>query len=163
MAQIRTTLIPRPLAATALVVLGACAGAPERRVDPVRLSGPAIVRNAPDAGPEAQVAAYVRLRNHTGANDRLVGLSCACAAIAEIHATRDGDMHVLEHLDLPSRGELEIRPGGPTHLMLIGLKAPIAPGDIARITLRFERAGEVAIDFTAVENSREGWDAREGS
>lgn len=154
-------MIRRVLAVIAFAGLSACASAPAPAAA-VRLAGPAIVRNSPDAGPDSQVAAYVRVRNGSAVADRLVGLSCACADKAEIHATYDSAMHVLPHLDLPADGELEIRPGGPTHLMLMGLKAPIAPGETVPIALRFERAGEVSIDFVAVENSREGWAARDG-
>ena len=45
--------------------------------------------------------------------------------------------------------------------MLMGLKAPIAPGDIVRITLSFERSAPLEADFVAVGNSKEGWAARD--
>ncbi len=121
--------------------------------------GPAIVRTSPEAGPDVQVAAYVRIYNPNASPDRLIGLSCACADTVEIHNTFNRQMHTLESHDVPANGYMEIAPGSPTHLMLMGVRDPIEPGETVSMTLTFEHAPPLQIDFTAVENSREGWDA----
>lgn len=148
-----------------ILLLAGCAAAP-KAAEPapsaaIVLDGPAIVRDSPETGPDSQVAAYVRIRNSSAEPDRLIALSCACADKGEMHATYDRAMHVLPSLDIPANGALEIAPGGPTHLMLMGLKAPIATGDVVRITLSFERSAPLEADFVAVDNSKEGWAARD--
>lgn len=78
--------------------------------------------------------------------DRLVGASTPVAESVEIHrSTRDGDiarMRALDALELPPGAELKLRHGGDTHLMLVGLKAPLKDGQRFPLRLRFERAGE---------------------
>jgi periplasmic copper chaperone A len=128
----------------------------------ITLAGPAIVRNSPEAGADIQAAAYVRVYNSSSEADRLISLSCVCADDVQMHSTIDRSMHVLNAIDAPAKGVMEVKPGGPTHLMLMGVRAPISPGDRLTITLTFERAGPIDIEFTAVENSRDGWLAHGG-
>lgn len=117
-----------------------------------------IVRAAP-AGEDA--AAYVAIAN-PGADDRLLSVSCACAERVEIHRlvqAADGmSMETASSLAVPRDG-VEIRPGSPLHLMLIGLRAPLAAGQNVPITLHFERAGPLTASFVAVEDSAAGWRA----
>jgi copper(I)-binding protein len=142
------------------LLLAGCAS-PTAPVSSVTTPGPAIVRNTPDAGPDVQVAAYIRLANSAPRADRLVRLTCVCADSVEIHETANRAMHTLPHLDIPAGGELEIVPGGPTHLMLMGLGAPIQPGERVSMTLEFDHAPPLTAEFIAVENSREGWTAND--
>lgn len=143
----------------AALTLGACATTPA--APSISIPGPAIVLAVSETGPDVQVAAYVRIRN-AGEADRLVAISCDCADGVEIHNTFNREMHTLAHLDAPAVADLEIRPGGPTHLMLMGLRRPIALGERVPMTLRFEKAGELHADFTAVESSRSAWDTMRG-
>lgn len=130
------------------------------------LSGPvtlekAIVRAVPGAGDDA--AAYVRIVN-TGEADRLVAVSCACVERVEIHKVdRSGErptMVALPALDVPANGMVEIRPGSPLHLMLMGVKAPIPAGSSIELSLRFEKAGTITTRFAAVEDTRAAWEAK---
>jgi copper(I)-binding protein len=141
-----------------VLVLASCATAPPPAS--ITAPGPAIVRDAP-AGPEVEAAAYIRLVNGSDTADRLLTLSCDCAERVEIHETVNRVMHTLPHLDIPARGEVEIVPGGPTHMMLIGVRDPIEPGDRVTMTLSFEHAPPLTAEFIAVENSREGWAAHD--
>lgn len=130
------------------------------------LSGPVtletrIVRAAPAAGDD--VAGYVRIVN-SGEADRLVEVSCACAARVEVHRVdRSGptpSMVTVEGLEVPAQGFLEIRPGSPLHLMLMGVKAPMATGTKVELRFRFEHAGTVTASFDVVEDTRAAWEAK---
>jgi uncharacterized protein YcnI len=94
-------------------------------------------------------AGYLTLTNTGREPDRLVAASSDIAESVEIHemSTRDGVM-VMRPLD----EGLAIAPGqtvaltsGGYHLMLIGLKAPLAEGKSVAVTLQFARAGKMAV------------------
>ncbi len=95
--------------------------------------------------------AYMTITNTGLQPDRLLGGSTPIADVVEIHEMAMSG-NVMKMRRLP-RG-LEIGPGktvklkpGGYHVMLIGLKQPIKQGDPVKGTLRFERAGPVAIEF----------------
>ena len=94
-------------------------------------------------------AGYMTLKN-AGPADRLVGAVCDCADKVELHQTlvQDGVAHMMATptVDLPANGEVSFSPGG-RHLMIMGLKAPLHPGDKAKITLQFEHAGKQVQTF----------------
>lgn len=48
-------------------------------------------------------------------------------------------------LAIPAGSSVELKPGG-THIMLMGLEAPLPEGDSLRLTLRFEKSGERPIE-----------------
>ena len=96
--------------------------------------------------PGAKIAAgYLTVRN-AGAADRLVSVTSPAAAKVETHITvKDGDvsrMREVKGYAVPAKGSLALAPGG-SHLMLVGLKAPLKEGDKVPLVLRFEKAGEV--------------------
>ncbi|MEW6596775.1 MAG: copper chaperone PCu(A)C [Pseudomonadota bacterium] len=95
-------------------------------------------------------AGYMTLKN-AGPADRLVGVSCDCADKVELHETmvHDGMAHMMATpvVSVPAGGEVKFAPGG-RHLMIVGLKAPLHPGDKAKITLQFEHAGKQTETFT---------------
>jgi ABC-type nitrate/sulfonate/bicarbonate transport system permease component len=53
-------------------------------------------------------------------------------------------MERIPKIALPPRGRVELKPGG-YHLMLMGLKRALSPGQSVTLTLVFERAGPVTI------------------
>lgn len=69
----------------------------------------------------------------------LVGFSAAEAPVAELHEMKmEGDvmrMRALKALPLPAGQTVSLKPGGH-HLMLMGLKAPLATGTTVRLTLQ---------------------------
>ena len=91
---------------------------------------------------------YLTLDNQGKSGDRLLGASTAVAARVELHSmTMDGDvmrMRALDAIDLPAGRSVALKPGG-THLMLVGLKAPLKAGEKFPLKLRFEKAGEVEV------------------
>jgi hypothetical protein len=91
-------------------------------------------------------ALYLTLRNEGDAADRLVGAETPVAGRAELHVhSMDGDvarMRPAEGVDLPPGATVVLAPGG-THIMLMGLAAPLKAGDSVPVTLRFAAAGTV--------------------
>ena len=89
-------------------------------------------------------AVYLTVRNGTSADDRLVGGSTPAARAVEIHTMRMDEeimrMRRQDGLDIPAGGSAELGPGG-THLMLVGLKAPLTAGATVPLSLDFAKAG----------------------
>ena len=97
---------------------------------------------------QAAGGAFVAIENK-GAADRLLGASSGAAASVELHTmSMDGDvmrMRQVKAIDLPAGARVELKPGA-LHIMLLGLKAPLAAGSSFPLTLRFEKAGDVKVD-----------------
>ncbi|HEY9530012.1 MAG TPA: copper chaperone PCu(A)C [Burkholderiales bacterium] len=101
--------------------------------------------------PGAKVAAgYMIVRNKAASADRLVSVTSPAAERVETHVTvRDGDimrMRQVKGYDVPANGSLELKPGG-AHLMFVDIRAPFREGERVPATLRFEKAGEVRVEF----------------
>jgi copper(I)-binding protein len=84
------------------------------------------------------------------ASDRLLGGSTPLAERFELHTmAMKGDvmeMRQLDAIDLPAGKTVEFKPGG-LHVMFIGLKQPLAIGSKVPVTLKFEKAGEIKVEF----------------
>jgi periplasmic copper chaperone A len=82
--------------------------------------------------------------------DRLVGGSTPVAQRFELHTmAMKGDvmeMREVEGVDLPAGRKVEFKPGG-LHVMFIGLKAPLKIGSKVPVTLKFQKAGELKVEF----------------
>lgn len=96
--------------------------------------------------------AYLTVTNTGSEPDRLIGGSTDVAKSFELHqmSMQNGVMKMR-----PVEGGLEIKPGqtvkldpGGYHVMLVGLKEPLAQGSHFKATLEFAKAGKVDIDFT---------------
>ncbi len=101
--------------------------------------------------PGAKVGAgYFTIRNQSAAPDRLLGAASPAAARVETHVVeKQGDilrMREVKGYAVPANGSFELKPGGP-HLMLVDIKAPLREGDKVPLTLKFEKAGEVAVQL----------------
>jgi hypothetical protein len=101
--------------------------------------------------PGAKVAAgYLEVRNLGKTPDRLTGASTPAAERVELHVmSHEGDvmkMREVQGFEVPARQRFALRPGGP-HLMIVGLKKPLAMGARVPLTLRFERAGEIKVEL----------------
>jgi copper(I)-binding protein len=108
------------------------------------------VRRAP-AMPEAGSAApstaagYVTLRNRGPARDALLSATADVAERVELHETRNMSGMMMERVakvELAPGSRVELKPGS-YHLMLIGLKRALTPGQTVTLTLQFERAGPI--------------------
>lgn len=142
------------LAATAL--FAALAGAP------LVSATPALAQSQPAQAPVVEKAwSRAALAGRNGAAfftimpgataDTLTGTSSPVAAKTELHRTvRKGD--VMEMLPVAS---VPVAPGKPVtfapggyHVMLIGLKQALKPGETFPLTLRFAHAGEQTVTVT---------------
>ena len=95
---------------------------------------------------------YLRaIRNGSNRADRLIAARTPVAERVALHQMRlDGEvmrMRAVPALAIPAHGEVSLRHGSTDghHLMLQGLKAPLADGQRFPLTLVFERAGELAV------------------
>ena len=101
--------------------------------------------------PGAPVAGgYMTIRNKSAAPDRLVGASSAAAARVELHVhIKEGEvmkMRQVSAYDVPANGAFELKPGG-AHLMFLQIARPFKEGDRIPVKLKFEKAGEVSVEF----------------
>jgi hypothetical protein len=105
--------------------------------------------------PGAQTgAAYCRIVNR-GTADRLLGARSPAARSVEIHTTTRDERGVeamarAAELPIAAGGTVELKPGG-THLMLVGIKAPLVPERPIEITLVFANAGEIEVEVPVVD------------
>jgi len=94
-------------------------------------------------------AVYLSLANHGEIADRLLGAETPVARKARLHGHLiEGGivkMRPVEAVEVAPGGPVVLEPGG-FHIMLMGLKAPLEAGAAFPLTLRFEKAGAVAIE-----------------
>jgi periplasmic copper chaperone A len=85
-------------------------------------------------------AGYLELRNSTQRADALIAASTPAAASVELHTAslQNGIMRMrrLDRLALPAGRTVTLAPGGH-HLMLIGLRQRLVPGQSISVTLQF--------------------------
>jgi hypothetical protein len=93
-------------------------------------------------------AVYVTLTNGGAQADSLVSASSDAAQKVELHeAKNEGGvmkMRPVKAIPVPASGKTELKPGG-YHIMLMGLKHDLKPGENVPVTLKFERGGELRI------------------
>lgn len=98
-------------------------------------------------------AVYMTLENHSGSNLDLVGVSSPSFEMGHLHKTSmvDGLMTMapVAQLSIPSHASVSFEPGG-LHIMLMGAKAPLKPGDTFPVTLVFATGEEVSVPVSVV-------------
>ncbi|MED5620351.1 copper chaperone PCu(A)C [Ideonella sp. BN130291] len=98
---------------------------------------------------QATGGAYLKLENTGSTPDRLLGGSTPAAERVELHSmSMEGNvmrMREVPAIDIPAGQTVELKPG-QFHLMLVGLKAPLAADAKIPLTLKFEKAGEVKVE-----------------
>jgi hypothetical protein len=94
-------------------------------------------------------AVYVTITNYGNEPEALVAATTDAAERVELHVTveRGGTMVMqpLPQFDIPAGGKLEMKPGS-YHIMLLGLKSDLTPGDTVAVTLTFEKAGPMLVE-----------------
>lgn len=105
--------------------------------------------DAPDA-PPVNSAAYLVLTNPTDRADALLAVETEVSDTVEVHTVTMDEgvmrMRAVDSVPVPAGGQAVLEPGG-YHIMLIGLRGPLAEGDSVELRLRL-RSGRV-IDVTA--------------
>jgi periplasmic copper chaperone A len=109
----------------------------------------------PDSRVPAQAGGYLAITNTGTEADRLVSAHCPLAERTEIHGIKvvGGDIkmkHLADGLAIPPDYTTTLKPRG-YHLLLQGLRIPIRSGARLPVTLRFEKAGEVAVELVVRE------------
>jgi periplasmic copper chaperone A len=105
--------------------------------------------------PGAKVGAgYLEIRNNGSQPDRLLSAATSVAKRVEMHVTEHAaevaKMRQLRAFEIPARERLALSPGG-AHLMLVDIARPLKKGERISMTLRFERAGEMEVQFEVQE------------
>ncbi|MGZ3273764.1 MAG: copper chaperone PCu(A)C [Caulobacteraceae bacterium] len=133
------------------LALAGTAQAQATRAGPLTLDG--LQLRATPAGLPTP-AAYLTIENHGKTADKLVDITCACAASAMMHRseTKNGvsAMSMVGEVEIPAGGKVSFTPNG-LHVMLVGLKKPLTAGRTEVMTLRFQKAGKVKASFRVVD------------
>ena len=100
--------------------------------------------------------------NKGEAGDQLIDVRSDVAAKVQLHTHKEGGdgvmkmMHVEEGFAVPA-GETHVLQRGGDHIMFMGLKQALNYGDVVKLTLVFEKAGEVEIEVPVdLERKAEG-------
>jgi periplasmic copper chaperone A len=108
--------------------------------------------NIPQPAPGAQTASgYMAMVNLGTEADRLIGVETAFAAKAVVHSSQvdaagTSSMRPMEGLEVPAGTTISLEPGGQ-HIMFMGLGTALTEGDMVAVTLIFEMAGRVEVEF----------------
>jgi periplasmic copper chaperone A len=150
MRQNRETAMKTTLALIAALFIGQAALAHEYTLGDLTILHPNIATPRPGA-PTA--AGYLAIHNGGTTPDRLTAITADFAGMAMLHATEtDANgvtrMSHLPGLDIPP-GETVLLEPGSMHIMFMGLTGDVAEGDMLPVTLTFEKAGSIAVEFKA--------------
>lgn len=138
----------RLLVAAAIGAVTALAAADEYQAGSIRIEQPWV---RPTVAGQRAGGGYLSLENRGAAADRLLAASAeGVAARVELHSMSMDDgvmrMRQVDAIALPPGASVALQPGG-YHLMFMELKAPLERGSRHAVTLKFERAGEVRVEF----------------
>ena len=152
----------KPLGALLLALLvSACSGAGMPTIEDA-WTRPTLQGN--------NAAVYLHIENNTGADDTLLAVSADVARAVEIHESMAMDMGEdldgmvaggadasegmpsdvmqmlpLDGVPLPQGASVPFAPGSK-HIMLIGVVHDLQIGELIRIVLHFEVAGDISLD-----------------
>lgn len=95
---------------------------------------------------------YLTITNTGTAADRLIGGTSDAATRFEIHdMSMDNGVMKMRPVDagieIKPGQTVELKPGG-YHVMFVGLKKTFVQGDHVKAILKFEKAGDVPVDFS---------------
>lgn len=142
--------VTRIIAAALVAAVALPAGAAEA---PVQVEGAwarraAMMASTDAKGGSGNGAAYAVLVNKGAEPDALVAAASDAAAAVEIHESyRDMGMMMMrpvKRIDVPAGQKVEMKPGG-YHIMLLGLKRDLKPGQVLPLTLQFQKAGRILV------------------
>ncbi|WP_017667912.1 copper chaperone PCu(A)C [Sandarakinorhabdus sp. AAP62] len=106
------------------------------------------------ASPVSKTGAGFLIITNTGKSaDRLLSVTTTASNRSDLHGTfnRGGVMQMRAQsggVPIPAGGKVRFAPGG-LHVMFIGLKTPVQPGQMIKARLLFEKAGPLDVAFKA--------------
>ena len=105
----------------------------------------------PSKGPNT--AAYLTITNRGSKPDKLIKVECDFADTVELHnnieETGIMKMRPVSAIDI-GKDSVELKPGG-LHIMLMGLKESFQGKEKIPLTLVFDKAGRVTVNFSVKE------------
>ena len=124
------------------------AQATDYNVGPIQISAP-WARATPKGASSA--AAYMTITNNGKTPDKVSCVSSDASAECQIHTmTMNNGVMMMR----PVEGGLEIKPGETVtlkpsglHVMMVNLKHPLEQGKTVKLTLKFETAGTIDVDY----------------
>jgi len=100
--------------------------------------------------PGRPAAGYMVVNNRGAQADAIVSASSPRAERVELHThlMENGVMKMrpVKKVEVPAEGSTEFKSGG-LHLMIFGTKDPLKDGDTLPMTVVFEKAGPVELEF----------------
>lgn len=106
---------------------------------------------------QATSSAYFTITNK-GGPDVLLSVSSP-AGDASLHSTSMANgvmkMRALSSVDVPADSKAELKPGG-IHVMIMGVKQPLAAGSSIALDLKFRKTGEMHVEAEVKPASSEG-------
>jgi len=140
------------VSAAALMTLAACNGSPTVEV------ADALCRPTPKG--RQTTGCYLTLT--ASGTDRLVSVESPDANIVQIHESRmESNMMMMQQmrdgLPLAAGQATALAPGG-NHLMLLGVKEPLAVGDTVTLKLTFATAAPVEVTATVAQPAASEYD-----
>ncbi len=105
------------------------------------------------SGPSAKAgAAFMEVMNMGSEPDRLIAATSEISKVTQLHTHQeDGDgvmkmIHVEEGFEIPAGETLMLMRGGK-HVMFMGLNDPMEQGETVKVTLTFEKAGDIEVEI----------------
>ncbi len=100
-------------------------------------------------------AVYFELHNHAETGDELLSVSTDVANVAELHLSsvdENGVMQMQMQPSIPLGPDADVlfAPGG-LHIMLIGLKQDLTPGETFDVTLHFKNHEDITLTVTVLD------------
>ena len=93
----------------------------------------------------------MQIINPGTAADKLLSVQSDASNRVELHTviTEDGvaKMREVQAVDIPASGSVKLAPGG-YHVMFLQLTGPFKQDSLIPVVLKFEKAGEVRVNFT---------------
>jgi copper(I)-binding protein len=139
---------PRILVVAALALLPASANAHDYRVGSINIDHPWAIAtpNGAKVG-----AGYMKITNEGTQPDRLIALTSPTARKVTLHGSvKEGDVVKMRSLDngieIKPGETVELKPEG-AHVMFEGLRAPLLEASRVQVTLVFEKAGSIDVDY----------------
>ncbi len=147
--MIRTFRKALPGAIGALLVTAASVWAHDYKVGDLEIHHPHALATPPGA---KVAGGYMTITNHGSEADRLLGGSATFAGKVEVHEMKmDGDRMIMRPveggLEIPAGGSVELKRGS-YHVMFMKLDGAFKEGDRRKVTLVFEKAGEVEVELS---------------